>query len=607
MATFTPWRIKVEERNLSSTAIPSIGNRGASVIRAGKGPLEPVLIRQADEQRILNIFGKPSSTYPDIWDVIQFNEKADIWVSAPSKSGKYGGVMVTKTGSKPFVSGFSSQSNVNFSLISFEETLGTGDGSTTTFTLTIDDELHYNNQSIDITVDGISINVTASDDAVEILTTVPDVGSGTYVRSSGVLTFTFDTAPTLLADIKVTYTVNRVSDCYFILFNKNPQADDLAVIVTETSDVFTINAYQKSSGIYTEIESSPYSVSLTPGTKNGFGKNIYITDVFTDDDYFIPVINSALAFSTFVDDTTYVDLAGGSRGSTITITELTLGWNYFKQANKYYADIFFDCTNNSGIPALFNTLRNTYQKYSSYILSLPNESSTAAISTKQGYSINNRGIYFYWNWGKVEDTYNNSYFYSPLIGRVAGKFADMVDVYNGLAPSWIDENNHGGQLGSGILELVYDPSESELEDLDTANINPIVFYPNYGVMITSQKTSTTTLSDYSYIGHSRTADYIISNVIDQVLPFQLTKLNDLIHRTTVKSKSEAIVNPLLASPYNLLRQARIVCDETNNTDAVLARREFALTIIIKFTPFSETIKFVFINSEQGVDVNEVVG
>jgi hypothetical protein len=602
------WRISTIENNLNSTAIPTVGNVGASVIRASKGPVKPVKIYKGQEQRLLSIFGKPSSSYPDIWDAVEFCKKADLWISAPSKNGLYGGVLVTKTGTVPLTSGLSSISTVPFTALPVEETLGTGDGSTVTFSATLTDKTYYNNTTIDIEVDGVSINVTATDVSTEVLSTTPNVGSGTYVRTTGVLTFTFSSAPISGQAITVTYTTNRANDVYYALFSAYPYADDLAVKITEASSVFTITAYQKdSNGNYIDLPDSPYYASLTANTKDGFGKNIYIIDTFTDDDYITPVINTALTFTTFTDDTSIVDFDGGSRGATITITELTTGWNYFQFPTKYAADIFFDCTADSGVPALFSTLRGTYQKYSAYLLPLPNTNSATAISNKSALSVSNRGIYFYWNWGKVQDYYNNSYFYSALMGRVAGKHADMVDVFNGLAPSWIDENNHGGQLGSGILELVNDPTESELEALDTAQINPIIFDPNYGVMIVSDRTSLSTLSDYSYIGHSRTADFIISNVVAQALPFQLTKLNDLNHRGQVRSKAELIVNPLLRAPYSLLRDARVVCDETNNGDEVLAKREFHLDLYVQFSPFSETIRFVFTNIGQNTTIDEVLG
>ena len=318
------------------------------------------------------------------------------------------------------------------------------------------------------------------------------------------------------------------------------------------------------------------------------------------------MVNTALAFDTFVDDSARVDAGGGSRGDAITLTELTLGWNYFQQKNNYPADIFMDASADPGIPALFDTLRGTYQKYSSYLLPLPNEAISTALATKAGYSINNSGLAFYWNYAKVRDSYHNSSFWTNLMGRVGKKYAQMSNVFNGLAPSWVDENNHGGQLGGNILELAYDPSEDELSQADAAGVNPIIFDPGYGVMVVSQRTaqSPNTLSDTSWIAHRRVFDYIISNTIVQILVYQITKLNDETHRQLAVSKGQTLIAPILA--LNLLAQGIPKCDRENNTDDVLARREFVFTWGVRVTPFSEKIILNFVYGPQGVDVEELI-
>jgi hypothetical protein len=193
------------------------------------------------------------------------------------------------------------------------------------------------------------------------------------------------------------------------------------------------------------------------------------------------------------------------------------------------------------------------------------------------------------------------------MGRVALRYADMYDVYNGLAPAWYNENGtHGGQLGAGIVEMFYDASESEQELLGQARINPIVMHPTFGVVITRERTSQSLNSDYASIGHTRLVDYIVSNIVQQVLPFQLYKLNDYAHRTRVSNQCELILSPLVADPYNLLREYAVKCDEENNNDSVLAREEFIVSIAIKFTPFSKKITLIVTNSAQGTSVEEDV-
>jgi len=634
MSTATnSWRIQVNQYSVGSTQVnPTAGNVGGTVIRSYKGPQMPIYIYKGQTQRILNIFGVPSASYPDIWDAIAYNSEADIWISAPINSGTgtntalYGGVLVTKSGTIPLLSGLTSigtfsnnqvfTPNVSFTAFPVTQTLGTGDGSTTNFQVVLNSNFKsfYNYQSIGILNNGTTINVTASNASTEILTTSPNVGSGTYNRTTGLLSFTFSVAPTKGNLLQLTYTVNESTNAYFALFTNQPQGNDQAVIVTPCTTgagTFEIDAYLIDQyGNYNELPSAPYFASLPLGSVNTANADNYIMDVFANDDYITPVINpnfANISLTGYTGDTTYVNFSGGNRGPATTSAQWTTGWAYFQNPRIYSADIFFDCTADPSIPPIFSNLRNNYQKYKAYLLPLPNVSQSTAITTKQALSISDRGLYFYWNWGLVNNPYTSGTFYSPLMGAVGTKHAAMIDVFNGLAPAWIDEDGHGGQLsGFGILSMANDPNETQLQQLDSAQINAIVFDSTYGVMITSDRTSLTSLSDYSYIPHSRQADYCISNVISQVLVYQNVKLNDIAHRRKVASKTSAIINPLLAPPNTLLNDAAVICDLTNNTPTTLSQRKFILSVYVQFTPFSEYIVFNFVNVGQTTTVSEAI-
>ena len=697
------WRITAREIDASNTVRPETNNIGAVVLVADKGPETPVKIERGNKNRILNMFGTPTSSKPQIYEALKYIEEAPCWISAPNRSGEYGGVYITKTGTEPFSGGFTAKGSTDFDTIAVTETMGTGDGSTNTFTLTLDDYEHYNNQTIRIKVDGTDVvGQSVSNAATEIITTTPDIGNGTYVRATGLVTFTFNSAPANAAVVSAYYTVDRSDDVYAILFNKNPQTDDLGVIVEltdSTNKLFEVSVAKKDSdGNYALISGFPKTVSMTSGAKDGFGQNVFIEDVFENDDYVTAEVNTALTVTTFqvttaqnenvgigngssvnytktltyastyvnqsIDitlagttinvtasdanpevltttpnvgsgtynrttgvldftfssapaedviinttysslepiDAAYVDMAGGDRGEAVTGSDLVRGWAYFQDSNTYPADIFFDVSANQNIPASFNALRNTYQKYKHYILPLPQSTASAANTTKTGYGIADRGISYYWNRFKISNEYNDDSIWTPATGAIAKKHAQMVDVFNGLAPAWIDENNHGGLLDISVQEQAYDPDEDTLKQLDKWHINPIHNDIVYGPMIKSQRTSYATESDYSYIGHSRTADYIISNIVNLVLPYQLVKLNDTFHRSQVKANSEIIISPLAGDPYNLLRDFLVKCDEENNNDTILAQRKFVLQVWVKFTPFSETIDFFFINTAQGAEV-----
>lgn len=517
------WRLNVREIDKSSTIRGEAGGVGAMVIEAPRGPSTPIFISRGQEQRILDLYGTPSVTYPEVWEAIQFNYQDAMYICAP-----------------------------------------------------------YNSDSISAALGGVLVHeggVTGLSPGLD-----PSTGLDSYSFNS--------------------------TDEYFVLTSKSPCTDWLGVQVTfnTTTSFFTITLYKTSDGGTNWTKINDYTVSTVLNQKDGFGRNIYVEEVFEDNDYLQAKVNSSADTANgFTDVTTTTIFTGGSRGDTLQASDRVTSWNYFQSNSTYPVDIFMDTSTEESVVTTFDTLRGTYQKYSSYLVPLPSgETATAAIATKDGYSVNNRGLAFYWNHMRVQDVYNNSSFWTSGIGKIGAKYSQMQDIFNGGAPAWIDENNHGGQLGSGILELAYDPTEDNLESLDNAGINALKYYPGYGVMITSQRSgqSPNVLSDYSWVAHSRLFDYIISNIISGVLIFQIVKLNDDYHRQIAVTKGNQLMDPILAE--GLLADYAIQCDRNNNDDTALANRQFVYTIALKVTPYSETIVFNFINVGQSTDVTEVL-
>ena len=113
------------------------------------------------------------------------------------------------------------------------------------------------------------------------------------------------------------------------------------------------------------------------------------------------------------------------------------------------------------------------------------------------------------------------------------------------------------------------------------------------------------LSDTSWVAHSRLFDYIVSSIKEQVLVYQITKLNDDLHRQLARAKADSIIAPIAAE--NILAEYGIQCDEANNNANILATRKFVLTVAVKVTPFSETITFNFVHIGQSTSVDQYIG
>lgn len=615
------WRISLRLNDKTSKVLPSAGaGIGYTVINAPRGKVVPTRFSPGESTRIIQNFGTPNKDNKELLEALYYNDSYPIFISAPSVNGKTGALAVTATGIVALPEGSLSEDFSNFAAISQGKDLGVGDGVTVTFNETFDHlTLPYNNDSFNIFVDGVSVGTIDFTDTASGQT-IAVADAGTYDGLAGVIdtdngtfavTFPGTAIPVAGEKITISWTTDASSVAYFIK-NSAPQLDDLGVDISydTVTSLFTINVSRKDQfGVYSTIINGEKGVSLDPDSKDGFGISNYILNAL-ESDFFDVVLNPTIdtfIWTGFTDTVAPVDMAGGDRGDIVSGADLAAGYDYAKQPQKYAADIFFDATADDTIPAVFNTLRNDYQHFSKFIIPLPAVDVDDAKVAFTALSVSNRGISCYWNWGIIRNLYASSgNVASALTGEVAKKHADtVINGFGGIAPAWIDENGMGGEMSSGrIVEMIYDADEAQLKDLDDSRINPVVQDPVYGVLIKSRRTTQLALTDYSFIGYSGAADYILKNISQQVLPYQLIKFNDAPHRDNVRSKANAIITPMTVIPVNVIENFAVKCDLENNDEETRNREEFVLSVAVQFTRKSRTIIFNFINTPVGSDIEE---
>lgn len=393
------------------------------------------------------------------------------------------------------------------------------------------------------------------------------------------------------------FTDNSISH---ILFTTSQWDSNYYVsVVTKGNDNFQAILYELNGTTYSELRTYDYSLTRE---KDNFGTSLYYDDVFNDDPYIIPKINSSTTASdyTTLSGTTKYNLDGGARGDTPDSSDITTAWNLFQSANKYPVQIFMDAFGDH--VGTLNTLIQTYQPYSQGISIIPKDKTVSQmVSYRNGLSVDSDDVGLYCSWFKIIDNYNNSYAWISNIGSVGGKFAQMNNVFDGLSPAGIDENNHGGQLSDWTpVEPERDFSDTDLQTLDNAQINPIIMDEIYGMMVYGDKTLQVSNSDTSYVGTKRLYKLIQKNIVRQILRKQEFKNNDEFHRYKAKAMTEDFLRPIVA--LQLLREVQVVCDETNNDDVALEQRKFYLNLYIKVTPNSQfcILKFIRLSQTQTI-------
>jgi phage tail sheath protein FI len=204
------------------------------------------------------------------------------------------------------------------------------------------------------------------------------------------------------------------------------------------------------------------------------------------------------------------------------------------------------------------------------------------------------------NYLKVYDKYNDQYVNIAASASTAGIMAASD---RNTAPWFSPAGTRRGQY-LGITSLAYSPNKSERDILYRAGINPIANIPGYGVLLYGDKTKLARPSAFDRI-NVRRLFLVIERAITRAAKQILFEFNDEFTRAEFVN----IVEPFLREIQGRrgITDFRVVCDETNNTAAVIDRNEFVASIFIKPARSINYITLNFVATRTGAEFDEVVG
>lgn len=609
------WRIKtveVDRTDKTTTSTPIIG---ATVVISPKGPKKFIRFNRGDIKGVLETFGYPSKNYPSIQDALDVVSKCSMYIASPYKGGTYGGVFVTKSlGTIPFNKGVVDKEIEDYSSVEFVNDVDVANGTTTSFEYTVPYVSKYIAESLSILVDDAVHNVTiTSSEGIETITDAesesPIFDEGcTFNTETGVLTLKTINPLTSGTKLSIKYNMN-MSDTYFVLFDKDMQEDDIKVQVKLSEDVedafdISVFRYDPVELEYDEIARSPFTVGLSETSKNTYGDNIFIENIFDDNQtlFDVHVVNSEI--DGFHDDINAVPLAGGSRGDEVDGADVATIYDQLVDISKYQLKFCVDGTGKHEVVPKFENLRNNYQKHCRFIYPTDDVDGETIVNSPSTYNYGvtgNRGMYQYClSWGIHQDTYQGNNFKCSNMGLIAGRIVDMLNVGSGC-PAWIDENGVGGILGSSIVRLSQDGcGEDILEQLDNLNFNAVVFDYNYGAMIVGWRTRQVKKTVYSNIPQSSLADTIIELIENEILPSRIGKIIDEGSYSVVTMG----INSILSSYSQYLEDYYVWCDSSNNTPEMREKEQLVVAVGIVFKNYARTVLLQFMSFRNGVSVQE---
>jgi phage tail sheath protein FI len=198
------------------------------------------------------------------------------------------------------------------------------------------------------------------------------------------------------------------------------------------------------------------------------------------------------------------------------------------------------------------------------------------------------------------DRFNDTFRYVPLNGDIAGTCARTdVNQFPWFSPAG---TSRGAILNA--VKLSYNPGKVQRDKLYSNRINPVIFSPGAGIILFGDKTGYGKSSAFDRINVRRLFIYL-ENAISAAAKDQLFEFNDEITRTNFVN----IIEPFLRDVQSKrgIFDYVVVCDETNNTAAVIDNNEFVADIYIKPARSINFIGLTFIATRTGVSFEEVIG
>ena len=198
------------------------------------------------------------------------------------------------------------------------------------------------------------------------------------------------------------------------------------------------------------------------------------------------------------------------------------------------------------------------------------------------------------------DRFNEVFRYVPLNGDIAGLCARTdINDFPWFSPAGTDR---GAILNA--VKLPYNPTRLQRDKLYSNRINPVINSPGAGIILFGDKTGFAKASAFDRINVRRLFIYL-ENGIAAAAKDQLFEFNDEITRANFVN----IVEPFLRDVQSKrgIQDYVVICDETNNTAAVIDNNEFIADIFIKPARSINFIGLTFVATRTGISFEEVIG
>ena len=145
----------------------------------------------------------------------------------------------------------------------------------------------------------------------------------------------------------------------------------------------------------------------------------------------------------------------------------------------------------------------------------------------------------------------------------------------------------------GVMSLQQTFSETDADNLISGNVNPIVTFPGEGTFLMGNKTTYSGTGALTNINNASMVAYLKPQLLS-IAQNLLFEINDATTRQRFFNSATPVLERIKAG--NGITDYRIVCDETNNTPAIIAQNKLVADVYVKPTYAADTIVITIVNT-----------
>ena len=430
-----------------------------------------------------------------------------------------------------------------------------------------------------------------------------------------------DSAGTLFSTWTYTNSFDKAPASSTFATNNGARGDEIHIVVVDKDGKFT--------GTRGEVlETFPF-LSVGRNAKNPDGTNNYAVDVVNERSRFVWMVDFdsdhlLAGASTDIDngdDFTMInraiktfDFNGGANSGPLGTAEFLTGFDLFEDKDQVEVDFLIapGMTSTTDQTTIVNDLVATAQQTRKDcvvvtsparddVVNLTNAATinTNVIATAKTFT-NSSYLIMDGNYLKTYDKYNDQFISIPAASSTAGICA--ATDFNRAA--WFSPAGSRRGQYLGITSLAYSPNKSQRDALYREDVNPIANIPGQGTILFGDKTMLGRPSAFDRI-NVRRLFLVLERAIGRAAQQVMFEFNDEFTRAEFVN----IIEPVLREVKGRrgITDFKVVCDETNNTAAVVDRNEFIANIFIKPARSINYVTLNFVAVRTGVDFEEVVG